>query len=273
MSTNFKTVIFYGLQAITTSPISRELLMLYVQHFRPKHLTEPDDHLFVSLANTPVRVGRYVTSFFKRILYLNLTTTTIRSIVATETSILSLSGDITPEQAKSSINMGGHSGVTCSKFYQKRDREIDVENSRAVHNKLIKSPQLPEKAHEMNGTESFSCREVSPESSVGISDTTYNVAMQASNIGISHPCYQFEGRRITWTKTEVHHVGTWCKSYQKEFPAALNVVAKCLDSILSDKKVREHFHPHHLMDSSRLRWGWKKFLEENDAEDMDSSSD
>ncbi len=275
MSTNFKTVIFYGLQAITTSPISRELLMLYIQHFRPKHLTRPDDSLFVSLAGTPVRVGRYVTCFFKRVLYLNLTTTTIRSIVATETSVLSLSGDITPEQAKSSFNMGGHSGITCAKFYQKRDREIDVQNSRVVHNKLLKSPQEP-KEHVRGLDFSLLSPQKNEEEMHDIDfslDATISNDMPASNIGIAHPCYQFEGRRITWTKKEVRHVGSWCKAYQKEFPAALNVVAKCLESILQDKKVREYFHPHHLMDSTRLRWGWQKFLDEEDKEGQGSSSD
>ena len=63
----------------------------------------------------------------------------------------------------------------------------------------------------------------------------------------------------------VSHVGTWCKSYQEEFPSAQNVVAKCLDAILKNSKVRELFHPHHLMDSSRLRWGWKKYLEEENS--------
>ena len=141
LSTKFKTVSSYGLQAITTSVTSRELLLLYVQDMRPKLLTADGDRLFVCLEGNPVRVGRCVTDFFKRVSHLNLCTTTIRSIVATETSMLSISGEITPEQTKSSISMGGHSAVTCAKFYQKRNRELDVFHSQEVHQKLIKSPQ------------------------------------------------------------------------------------------------------------------------------------
>ena len=303
-STKFKTVTSHGLQAITTSETSRELLHLYVTYMRPKQFTAASDRLFISLKGKSVRVGRYVTAFFKRTSHLNLCTTTIRSIVATETSALTLSGQITPEQTKSSISMGGHSAITCAKFYQKRSRECDVIHSQEVHQKLIRSPQrriesataaldLLSDEHSTAVIESFSDGEervlvphvfsggggISPsllvESPVSANNTAYissaaiSLMKPASNIGIAHPCYQFEGRRITWTKTEVQHVGTWCKAYEKDFPVAQNVVAKCLDSILKDKKVREYFHPHHLMDSSRLRWGWQKFLDEENNSTSD----
>ena len=306
LSTNFKTVTSHCLQAITTSETSRELLHLYVTFMRPKQFTAASDSLFVSLEGKSVRVGRYVTAFFKRVSHLNLCTTTIRSIVATETSVLSLSGQITPEQTKSSINMGGHSAVTCAKYYQKRSRELDVLQSQEVHQKLIKSPQrkTEQGEHAIAGLDSLiderltaangavrdgECETIVPivlpegsEPNSGLAVRSQGAITNtapigivaasitpASNIGIAHPCYQFEGRRITWTKFEVHHVGTWCKAYEEEFPAAQNLVAKCLDSILKDKEVREHFHPHHLMDSSRLRWGWKKYLEQEN----NSSSD
>jgi hypothetical protein len=298
LSTNFKTVTAYGLQAITTSETSRELLHLYVTYLRPKHLTAASDLLFVSLDGKSVRVGRYITGFFKRVSHLTLSTTTIRSIVATETSVLSISGQITPEQTKSSISMGGHSAITCAKFYQKRSRERDVFQSQEVHQKLIKSSAVLDSFIDERGTtaiESMSDGEEEKRVPLVLSDVVpvllsgaegqspgltvrssgsaapigFVAATSASNIGIAHPCYLFEGRRITWTKIEVHHVGTWCKAYEEEFPAAQNVVAKCLDSILKDKKVREHFHPHHLMDSSRLRWGWKKFLDQENNSNSD----
>ena len=278
LSTDFKTVSSYGLQAVTTSETSRELIRLYVECFRPKGLTSSADNLFVSIDGKTIRVGRYVTSFFKRVSYLNLCTTTIRSMVATETSVLTTSGQLTPEQTKSSISMGGHSSITCEKFYQKRSRELDVLRSQEVHQKLIRSPQgrIEEEDHAIIALESSSGGELSQvlpgaKESFSITSNVADIGIvkralidvtTASNIGIAHPCYQFEGRRITWTNIEVHHVGTWCKAYQEEFPSAQNVVAKCLDSILKDSKVRENFHPHHLMDSTRLRWGWKKFLEE-----------
>jgi hypothetical protein len=273
---------------------------------RPKKFTAASDRLFVSLDGKPVRVGRYVTAFFKRVSHLNLCTTTIRSIVATETSVLSMSGVITPEQTKSSISMGGHSANTCAKFYQKRSRELDVLQSQEVHQKLIRSPlrRNEEGGHAIAIVDSFIDQHVTEdfesindeeektmvplalsgrgESSPGFAvrslGSTKNKSPSsiiagsltpASNIGIAHPCYQFEGRRITWTKNEVNHVGTWCKAYEAEYPAAQNIVAKCLDAILKDKKVREHFHPHHLIDSSRLRWGWKKYLDDGN----NSSSD
>ena len=281
LSTNFKTVTSYGVQAITTSETSRELLRLYVEHFRPKELTASDDRLFVSVDGKTIRVGRYVTSFFKRVSYLNLCTTTIRSIVATETSVLTTSGSITPEQAKGSVSIGGHSSKTCEKFYQKRNRELDVLRSQEVHQKLIRSPQR--KLQEDHAVVTFDSSNIEPLSQVLVGESFHiasNVAdmgianralmdvsinTSASNIGIAHPCHLFEGRRITWTKFEVSHVGTWCKSYQEEFPSAQNVVAKCLDAILKNSKVRELFHPHHLMDSSRLRWGWKKYLEDENS--------
>jgi len=85
-----------------------------------------------------------------------------------------------------------------------------------------------------------------------------------SNIGALHPCLnEKSSRRVTWTEKEVEIVGTWCKEYETQHGNNNNVVSNCLKYLLRDEELRQHFHPHHLMDSTRLRWGYQKYQTDN----------
>ena len=70
--------------------------------------------------------------------------------------------------------------------------------------------------------------------------------------------------KVPWTDTEIRIVGTWCKLYREQHPGNKNVVASCLHYIRSNTAVSAHFHPHHIADSTRLRWGWQKFQEQQE---------
>ena len=87
--------------------------------------------------------------------------------------------------------------------------------------------------------------------------------LSVDNVGLLHPSIANSGRTVPWTDTELNIVGTWCKQYRSQHPGNSNVVAACLRYILNDHDVRQHFHPHHVMDSARLRWAHDKYNREH----------
>ncbi len=88
------------------------------------------------------------------------------------------------------------------------------------------------------------------------------LSVDQSSVGLLHPCIaDSSGRRVPWTDNEISIVGTWCTRYKSQHPGNINVVAGCLRYILNDNDVRQQFHPHHVLDSTRLRWGWQKYQE------------
>lgn len=80
-----------------------------------------------------------------------------------------------------------------------------------------------------------------------------------SNVGLLHPCHEETGRRVLWTAEEIQIVGKFCTQH----PESINVVSMCLKFIMADPNIRQHFHPHHIADSTRLRWGWEKYKKQN----------
>lgn len=116
MSNCFKTGLQYGLQPCIFSAVALELLRLYLFFMRPNLLENDDDPLFITFQGSKLRIGRFVTAFFKRTLSLNISTTTIRCIVETQSSDLLLRGEISQEARDSVLTVNGHSSIT-SKVY------------------------------------------------------------------------------------------------------------------------------------------------------------
>jgi hypothetical protein len=366
MSSQFKTGLQYGLQPVIFSSSALELFRMYLGFIRPKCMEGPSDPLFITFSGTRLRVGRFVTAFYKRVLGLNINTTRIRCIVETESAQLLLTGKINQEQRDSVLNQNGHSSITSQKYYQKRSRTRDMNCAEDVHKQLVTAPPAPvvdEEVLECDGNENdgdsfesetlhpcglsnctcidfrqcdrfLACQfcghgwdvhglesapilrysaqrnmvgaarhvEVVPLTpSIFSSPTNIRLAPFAvsnlgdasptivarsitpfvgsnlggasptivarsitpfvgSNIGALHPCLnEKSSRRVTWTDMEVQIVGKWCKQYESQHGHNNNVVSNCLKYLLSDTELRQHFHPHHLMDSTRLRWGYQKF--------------
>jgi hypothetical protein len=157
MSNSFKTGLQYGLQPCIFSAVALELLRLYLSFMRPNLLENDDDPLFITFQGSKLRIGRFVTAFFKRTLSLNISTTTIRCIVETQSSDLLLRGEISQEARDSVLTVNGHSSITSKvfwycyycitllisfklqKYYQKRSRTQDVAHVDKVHRRLVAS--------------------------------------------------------------------------------------------------------------------------------------
>ncbi len=221
---------------------------------RPKLMEQPNDPLFITFNGKPLRVGRFVTAFFKRTLGLNINTTRIRCIVETESSALLLRGEINDEARDSVLTVNGHSSITSKKFYQKRSRTKDIVLVEQVHSKLV---SIPTKMHDESVSECY--HDVDAEEVMIPISLISTIPSSCSNVGIMHPCFNATGRRVTWSAAEVKIVGAWCTQHQQQHPESVNIVSNCLRYILNDPNIRQHFHPHHVVDSTRLRWGWEKF--------------
>ena len=279
MKTDFKTNLQFGLQPITNSEVSRELVGLYLSDVRPKIKLNPTDPLFIGITGNEVRVGRLVTAFFKRVLDLNINTTRIRSIVATECAELFARGEISNTANESMHNISGHCGITAKKYYIKRSRIDDIKSAKFVHQKMLRLDVETETAalEDLNETDisgpdngaelmNLACesdtraiQSVSMASSDMSSLHQQATQIPASDIGSLHPQGNSESSRINWTSKEISIAGLWSQRFRKTHPDNKNVAAKCLQYILNDDEARKHFHPHHLMDSTRIRWGIQQF--------------
>ena len=143
MSSQFKTGLQYGLQPVIFSCSALELFRMYLGFIRPKCMEGPQDPLFITLSGTRLRVGRFVTAFYKRVLGLNINTTRIRCIVETESAQLLFAGKINQEQRDSVLNQNGHSSITSQKYYQKRSRTRDMNFVQDVHRQLVTMSPIP----------------------------------------------------------------------------------------------------------------------------------
>ena len=255
LTSQFKTGLQFGLQPVIISDLTAELLQMYMDWVRPKLMEAAEDPLFVNMSGTQLRLGRALTDFFKRILSINISSTTIRSIVETESAVKVLAGDMSPSEKVCVENINGHSGRTAKKFYEKRSIVDDAALAVVVHRKLSRVDDTVADTTDIVCVPSavstistvFSISEVPPIDVIG---------------GTLHPSFGEIGRRVKWSTTEVHIVGKWCSSFLETYPDCNNVVSKCLQYIKQSDDVRAHFHAHHLADSTRLRWGWDKFRED-----------
>ena len=68
---------------------------------------------------------------------------------------------------------------------------------------------------------------------------------------------------VEWTEDEIDFVGQWCKKKIEETHCKRNIVARCLKFILSDSSLISIFHPHHIVNSARLYYGYKAFNARN----------
>ncbi len=276
------------------SDITLLLLRLYLDYIRPNILTQPNDPLFIGQSGGRLRMGRLLTAYFKRKLSLSISSTTIRSIIETEAEGLLSTGDISSAERASVLSINGHTGATSAKYYQKRSLVEDAAAGISVHQKLLRSDQFeisPEaslrtKLQKRSLVEDVAidvpmllCEEnveTSPEPSCRImfDDADKNdspdhylfesISGSASGVGLLHPFFnETHARRVKWTCTEVNIVGTWIVKFLRLYPDCNCVISKCLSYILSDETVYPNFHPNHVMDSSRLRYGWEKYKEEN----------
>ena len=78
--------------------------------------------------------------------------------------------------------------------------------------------------------------------------------------GVKHPQYNFDGKRIEWTKYESDYVGKYVDEHNEH-----NVYASCLRVITNDPGAVEQFHKRHTANSVRLKYGYEKYCKEKNT--------
>jgi hypothetical protein len=265
----FKTNDKWGLQPVTLSVRALQLLELYLEFLRP-HAVDRLEHgtvnaLWICFNGEPDKlVGQRVTAFFKRNLKLHITTTAIRSLVETTMDSLHVQGRITTEQRASIHSINGHSGAVTKDYYIQRVRGADVQHAREAFHEMFGVAEEPRDEDGPPGPIEWSPLPLplpllDPLQAVpGQPDSWRERHVPvAIDFGTAHPDYNNTSVKAHWTEEEKDYVGKWCAKTLNENPFTTNVVAKCRAYILDDPAAWPIFHANHVLDSGRLRNGYR----------------
>lgn len=243
-TTKFKTAAKYRLQPVTLSGATKELLGVYLDHLRPQVARMPPlpaDPLWLKFSGAREEaLGRQVTKFFKAELGLIITTTAIRSLVETAMHEKHQDGEITQAQRESVQAINGHSSQVTQDYYVREDRAREVTLARNAFNAITlqDSPAEGEAPLFPKATE----RDVH----------------QALVWGLDHPDGP-ERKKARWTDAEVRYIGNWCEQQLRINPHHGTLAAACLKHIMADPAAQRIFHEIHVLDSARLRHGYRMY--------------
>jgi hypothetical protein len=256
----FKTRITYGYQPVLIPQEASSIYNIYVTVLRPlvkKNLNRRErtnDPFWLKWNGECERgIGRHVTNYFKRKMGLHITTTAIRSLVATETRDLLDSGDITPAQEVAIANMSGHSIQTTIEHYHKQNRKRDIREALITFNVL---------KHKYN---------LIIDNTLEVNESVETEDYAAMDWGTAHPDYGKANRRASWTNEEISYIGKWLTKYKGSIKYSNDrVVSTMLRYITKgpgNREARPIFHKNHVLDCTRLRHGYRKVIEGFDIVD------
>jgi hypothetical protein len=295
-SSVFKTNSKFGFQSVTMSEISAKLLKVYLETFRPIAQDNIDDAgtkekasmdnapLFLTwFGNMEQRIGYRVTAFFKETIGIPISTTSIRSLVETESDQAFKKGLLDLETKESIHSLNGHSGRTSKDYYQKEIRARDVRNARIAFNTLTGHPSSssttssnPTTPHNIPATphNTFNDEDDDTDNDIGSRfSNIVTVPMEqwdnqaaapvynaADDWGLDHPEKDSENKhKIKWSEAEINYIGRFTNYYNQHYPGNRNVMAECLNHLRVTPTARRIFHPHHTVDSARMRSGFERW--------------
>jgi len=274
-SSKFKTNSTYGYQPVILNKISYFFVKTYWDFFRPVAMINSDStpqtplqrSLWLTFDGKPERIGARVTQYFKRTLGMHITTTAIRSLVETTTEKLKKTGAISESQRDSVSNINGHSSQVTRDFYLMMDRNADVCSAREALDTIMPlSTQLNEMMNSSPTPANESIhRFESPPTWTGHTQDILRVA----DWGTGHPDYEkytakenTAVKRARWTQQELKYIADFCKKKLKANPEANSVIVKCcFQHIQRDPDALPIFHRNHVLDSCRLRTGYRTAIE------------
>ena len=255
LSNKFKTRQKYGYQPVIIPDSMQWILDLYlnVREAIVRRTLSQDNALFLDWnGKAEIRIGRLVTSYFKRTCGLRITTTMIRSVVEMATEDARQRGAITVQQQEATHRINGHSSQVVQDFYIRRNMEQSVRLGTAAFESLqVVAPVAPSDPVIANPvrTPSITPRIVTP--------------MLAIKWGTAHPNYQEHptARRAEWTSAEVDYISSWYQQETVRVPGNDNMLSsRCLKAIIKDPAAWPIFHELHTLDSKRMRTGIDKCI-------------
>ena len=154
-------------QAVIASPEAIELLRIFLAKVRPvavknrvlphSRVNKPTDPLFLAWDGSAcTKVGRYISKFYADFMQINVTITSIRSLVESAAYDKVYRGQISDAARQAVTRITGHSSATGLDYYVQRSTEADVAEAFEGHNCLPPgSVLLPrtENKHLVYGTE------------------------------------------------------------------------------------------------------------------------
>lgn len=271
-TTKFKTQSKFGFQPVTLSEESKELMQIYIKTFRPKasgpNPSHPNDSLLLNFIGHPYSdIGKDLTSFFMNTLFIHITPTRIRSIVETAAEDMYRAGDISLKTRKSVEAVNGHSSATVKNYYLLNDRTSDVHSARNFFSQAGSNPHLSAQ-REDDASSPFCLRvnddpisiDSSPPSAWAVSESAKHASW-----GTSHPEHHRMGvKKVKWSAQELDYVQNWIEN-DKQGDSNL-AVSRCLAAIRNDRHATHIFHPHHILNSGRLRNGYDSIIKKKKLE-------
>jgi len=85
--------------------------------------------------------------------------------------------------------------------------------------------------------------------------------------GTLHPHKNVVGTKVPWSPKELEYVGNVIEellAQRGELPKNIN--ALITDRIFKDTRAHAIFHPHHTLDSTRVRWGVQAYQKKKEKE-------
>jgi hypothetical protein len=236
LSDKFKTKSKFLFQPITVSSISKKLIEIYINHFRSIVTIDwnNDSPLWLNYEGVQEStIYQKVTKFFETNITCHVTTTGIRSLVETETDQLYQDGITTNAELTSIAEINGHSTKTCRVYYVKTNLRQCVQHSRDV---LFKTTGIDD-------------RNVFPKNNRIIEETKW---------GHQHECYNSNTTKNKWSDAELDHLEISILKVTNVYKNQTNLMARCLKLIINDPSAIPIYHKEHILNSARLRAGWKR---------------
>lgn len=241
-TTDFKTRMSYGLQAVLLGRVAKYIFKVYVWIFRPFVATietsTPESSLWLTIHGTPeLNIGSKVTQFFHSV-GLHITTTSIRTLVETRTAVGFLNGTITAGQVAAINSVNGHSSQMAKTHYTLIETKRVAEIARGAMDLDRNTPDYVDQDLEGDSYE--------------VGNTEY------ADWGSEHPMYQSDAKRIPFSTEENKYLTRLVQEHKREYgEEALpsTFTSRCLRKIKSDPNALKIFHLRHVLFPDRLRNG------------------
>ena len=252
------------------------------------------DAMWITWDGAPDNTGPRITQWIRNVMGLKMSSNKLRSLVETTSHRLAKEGKITPQARAAVCGINGHTSQVARNYYVREDRVEEVNTARdalgpAMFNTDINvfgpvsslSAGLPtrcgdesDSSDEEEGHDGSSQRRSAARSSRDNPNPSRLLAgsrvlttvqqwpksdkLQAADWGKDHPDYNKKLVKFAWSDPEITHIVNWCEAKVAENPSAKStIVAKCLKALQHDPEALKIFHVHHVLDSARLRAGYR----------------
>ena len=287
MSKKFKTGKKFGYQPVKVKGNCKELFHIYWNIARVEIATKcaglmnESDPLFVDFnGKASTSLSRAVTSFFKTYCGLHLTATSLRSMVEMESHKMFHDGIISARELEAVAHSSGHSSRTVQDFYQLEDREADRRDSNAMFERLNREAPTSCALESVRALNNESLRtntlnSTSPSTSIFQSNRTIH---WGSLHDTGEKLSDKPTLRVLWSSGELNYIGAIVKEYtDRRGTVPRNICHIILQRIIADSNAHPIFHPHHTLDTSRIRNGYNSYIKrekrKREEEEMEEGED